>query len=149
MSAATLAGSRISAGVSIAPVAEVTASSVPAVTRLRLTRRGRVVLGTLATVLVAGVLALLATFAAPQASASDTAGAGQEFSYVVVAPGSSLWEIATQLDPSADPRDLVSEIVQLNQLTESGVDVGQPLAVPLRYAGDPQTIPAAELGLTE
>ena len=157
MSATTLTGSRMSATASIAPEAHTfgvsdrflsDSAAAQVRTRLRLTRRGRVVLGALATVLVAGALALLATFVAPQANASDEAGAGQEFSYVVVTPGSSLWEIATQLDPSADPRDLVSEIVQLNQLTESGIDAGQPLAVPLRYADDPRTIPAAELGLS-
>ncbi|UOQ58246.1 LysM peptidoglycan-binding domain-containing protein [Leucobacter allii] len=114
--------------------------------RLRLTRRGRVVLGGLATIAVAGVLALLATFSAPQAVASDAAS-GESFPYVVVQSGSSLWELATALDPAADPRDVVAEIVRLNQLDGSGVDAGQPLAVPLRYAESPVAVSAEELGL--
>ncbi|WP_025133261.1 LysM peptidoglycan-binding domain-containing protein [Leucobacter sp. PH1c] len=146
MSAATLTGSRITAPASVAAERAV---ALAAPTRLRLTRRGRIVLGALATVVVAAALALLATFAAPQASAADPSEGGQEFSYVVVTPGSSLWEVATELDPTADPRDLVAEIVHLNQLVDSGVDAGQPLAVPLRYADSPATIPAAELGLPE
>lgn len=114
--------------------------------KLRLTHRGRVVFGGLATVLVAGLLAFLAAIGAPQAVASDVEG-GQQFHYVVVQPGSSLWELATELDSSADPRDLVAEIVQLNQLDGSGVIAGQPLAVPLRYSDSPVAISADELGL--
>lgn len=114
--------------------------------RLRLTKRGRAVFGTLATILVAGLLAAVAAFAAPQALASNAQG-GQEFQYVVAQQGSSLWSLATELDPQADPRDLVAEIVQLNQLEGSGVDAGQPLAVPLRYSNSPMTASADELGL--
>ena len=115
--------------------------------RLHLTRRGRVVFGALATVAVAGLLALAAAFAAPQASAADVASGGDRFHYVVAQPGTSLWSLATELDPKADPRDVVAEIVQLNQLGGSGVQAGQALAVPMRYADNPITVPAAELGL--
>ena len=121
--------------------------SISVSTRLRLTRRGRVVLGGAATVLVAAVLAVLASFAAPQAIAADAREGGQEFHYVVAQPGASLWTLATELDPEADPRDLVAEIVQLNQLGGSGVEAGQPIAVPLRYSENPVTVSADELGL--
>ncbi len=116
-------------------------------TRLRLTRRGRVVFGALATVFVAGLLAFVATLGAPQALASNTQADGQQFHYVVVQPGASLWSVATELDSSADPRDLVAEIVQLNQLVGSGVEAGQPLAVPLRYSESPAVVSADDLGL--
>lgn len=115
--------------------------------RLRLTRRGGTVFGALATAAVAGVLAFVAAIAAPQAQASDSASDAQQFHYVVVQPGDSLWSVASQLDPSADPRDLVAEIVQLNQLDGSGVQAGQPVAVPLRYADEAGTVSATELGL--
>ncbi|WP_254908834.1 hypothetical protein [Leucobacter sp. 7(1)] len=121
-------------------------AEVPA-TRLRLTRRGRLVFGALATVLVAAALACIATLAAPQALAAGEQSGTQQFHYVVVEPGASLWTVANELDPSVDPRDLVAEIVHLNQLGGSGVDAGQPLAVPLRYSDSPVTISAAELGL--
>ncbi|RGE23816.1 LysM peptidoglycan-binding domain-containing protein [Leucobacter sp. wl10] len=126
--------------------AAVSDASVAGARRLRLTRRGRVVFGGVATVLVAGLLAFLAAIGAPRAIASDS-GSSQQFQYVVVQPGSSLWEVATQLDPSADPRDLVAEIVQLNQLDDSGVVAGQPLAVPMRYAESPVTVPEDQLGI--
>lgn len=113
---------------------------------LRLTRRGRIVFGALATVLVASLLALIAVFSSPSALASD-AQSTDEFSYIVVQPGESLWSVATALDPSMDPRDLVGEIVQLNKLTESGVQAGQPLAVPLRYSDSPIAVSADEVGL--
>lgn len=121
-----------------------------ATTRLRLTRRGRIVFGGFATVLVAVLLALVAVFASPSAQASEANGAGgngAEFSYIVVQPGESLWSVATALDPAVDPRDLVGEIVQLNKLSESGVQAGQPLAVPLRYSDSPIAVSADEVGL--
>ncbi|MFV0432372.1 MAG: LysM peptidoglycan-binding domain-containing protein [Leucobacter sp.] len=134
------------AAVDGAAVATNTAAWGPAHAKLRLTRRGRAVFGALATVLVAGLLGFIASFAAPQATASG-AVSGEHFQYVVVQPGSSLWSVASVLDPEADPRDLVAEIVQLNQLTDSGIDAGQPIAVPLRYSENPATVSADELGL--
>ncbi|MFA5605643.1 MAG: LysM peptidoglycan-binding domain-containing protein [Leucobacter sp.] len=115
--------------------------------RLRLTRRGRIVLGALSTVIVAAALALVAAIAAPQAQASIESAQAQEFHYVIPQPGSSLWTVATELDPAMDPRDLVAEIVRLNQLDGSGVQAGQPVAVPLRYSGSEAVISAEELGL--
>lgn len=112
--------------------------------RLRLTRRGRVVVGVFLTALVAALLAVAATVGATHASASDEAS-GAEFGYIVVSPGESLWSVATALDPTTDPRDIVSEIVSLNQLEGSGVQAGQPLAVPLRYSDQPGVFPASEL----
>ncbi|SDQ38953.1 LysM peptidoglycan-binding domain-containing protein [Leucobacter chromiiresistens] len=113
---------------------------------LRLTRRGRIVLGALATILVAGVLALLASLAAPEAMASGEGPNGEQFEYVVVQPGSSLWSLASDLDPAADPRDLITEIVQLNQLDDSSVQAGEAIAVPLRYSDNPLVVSGDELG---
>lgn len=112
--------------------------------KLRLTRRGRVVLGALATVVIAASLGLFASLMAPQASASNTASA-QEFPYVLVQSGDSLWSIASDLDPNADPRDVVAEIARLNQLPSPGLQVGDAIAVPLRFAGTELTFPASEL----
>lgn len=112
--------------------------------RLRLTRRGRVVFGALGTLLLAGALALAALLGAPQAQASSDAG-GEDFGYVIVTPGASLWSVATEIDPASDPRDLVAEIVRLNQLEDSGVEAGQPLAVPTRYLDAPGVVTASEL----
>lgn len=116
--------------------------------RLRLTRRGRAVFGTLATVVSAALLALAALLGAAQAQAAgETSGA--ELGYVVVQSGDSLWSVAAALDPGADPRDTVAEIVRLNRLDGSGVQSGQPIAVPLRFASAAGVVSAAELGLSE
>ncbi|NLA66350.1 MAG: LysM peptidoglycan-binding domain-containing protein [Leucobacter sp.] len=115
-------------------------------TRLRLTRRGRVVFGSLIAVFVTAVFAVTAMFGGAQAVASDEA-VTTDFGYVVVQPGDSLWQLAGNIDPSVDPRDLVAEIVRLNSLGGSGVQAGQPIAVPLRYADAPGVMSAAELGL--
>lgn len=130
---------------SVAPAGQSTSSGQRV--RFRLTRRGRIVVGTLITLAVSALLAAAAVFAAPQALASADEGEGQGFSYVIVAPGASLWEVAAEIDSSVDPRDLVAEIVRLNQFEDSGVQAGQPVAVPLRYSDHQDVIPASELGL--
>lgn len=115
-------------------------------TRLRLTRRGRAVFGALGTALVVAALAFVALFTSTQAVASSETG-GAEFGYVIVQPGASLWQVAEEIDPNTDPRDLVAEIVRLNQLDDSGVQAGQPIAVPLRYSEAAGVVSASELGL--
>lgn len=120
---------------------EYTSAAAP----LRLTRRGRVVCGALVTMLVAGLLAFVAAMAAPEAQASNSAAGEQQFNYIIAEPGASLWSLASELDPSADPRDLVAEIIQLNQLEDSGVQAGQPVAVPLRYSDSGDVFSADEL----
>ncbi len=123
-----------------------TQAHVGAPTRLRLTRRGRAVFGALGTLLVVGALATVALFTGTQAVASAEPGSA-DFGYVIVQPGDTLWEVASELDPGADPRDLVAEIVRLNQLQGSSLQAGEPLALPLRYAGAPGVVSASELGL--
>lgn len=123
-------------------VARETAATRPV--KLRLTRRGRIVVGGFLTVITAALLALLATFSAPGAIASNEHTA-DDFGYVVIEPGDSLWTIATQLDPESDPRDLIAEIVRLNQLEGSGVVAGELLAVPLEYREAPGVVGAADL----
>ncbi|MGK0715519.1 hypothetical protein [Leucobacter sp. W1153] len=113
---------------------------------MRLTRRGRVVFGVLFAAIMTGLIASAAIFGATQAVATSEEGSA-EFGYVIVQPGGSLWNVAAALDPSADPRDVVAEIVRLNQLGGSGVQAGQPLAVPLRYSEADGVVSAAELGI--
>ena len=115
-------------------------------TRLRLTRRGRAVSGMLFALVVLAVLAVVAVFGSSQAVASAEVG-DADFGYVVVQPGGSLWDVASEIDPSVDPRDLVAEIVRLNNLEGSGVQAGQPIALPLRYADVEGAVSAEELGI--
>ena len=99
--------------------------------RLRLTRRGRAVLTTLAAVPV--VLAtLLGVLNSGQASAGNTAS-HVHFQYVTVEPGSSLWQIAEIEAPKSDPSQFVQDVVTLNNLQTSVVQPGQRIAIPPQY----------------
>ena len=101
--------------------------------RLRLTPRGRAVFGTLAALPVVAI-ALFLGLGAPgaQASGSPTTGT-TTFEYVSVAPGQSLWQLAEQLAPQADPSEVVADILALNNLSSGVVQPGQKLAVPAEY----------------
>jgi hypothetical protein len=101
-------------------------------TRLRLTRRGRVVLTTLAAIPLLVVVALFALNGG-QASAGDTA-ADVHFQTVTIEPGETLWQLAEQTAPNADPRDFVQDVVSLNALDGSGVQAGEQIAIPAKYA---------------
>lgn len=102
---------------------------------LRLTRRGRLVLTTmtaLAALALVGVLGLLAQAALDAAPAGGAAGPTATTT-ITVEPGETMWGIATQLTPNADPRATVDEIARLNDLSRAGdLRVGQRLIVPVQ-----------------
>ena len=100
--------------------------------RLRLTRRGRIVLIGLPLVLLAAVILSLAGLLNSPAKAADSAS-GLTVTptvSVTVQPGESLWAIAGKVDPGRDPRDVIADIVQLNDLQAGKVMPGQQLFVP-------------------
>jgi LysM repeat protein len=100
--------------------------------RLRLTRRGRIVLIGLPLVLLAAFILSLAGFLNAPAKAADSAS-GLSVTpavSVTVQPGESLWAIAGKVDPDRDPRDVIADIVQLNDLQAGKVMPGQQLFVP-------------------
>jgi LysM domain len=99
---------------------------------LRLTRRGRIVLIGIPLVLLAALLLSLAGFFNAPAKASESAAdlATTPTVTVTVQPGESLWGIAASVAPERDPRDVVADIVQLNNLPAGGVFPGQQLFVP-------------------
>lgn len=102
------------------------------VPRLRITRRGRAVLGTLLVVPVALALALLALGGTPAQAGSTVSTASYE--HITVVAGESLWDLAAWVAPAADPRDVVADFVALNQLATTEVQPGQRLAIPAQYA---------------
>jgi hypothetical protein len=110
----------------------VTEAAVAPRTRLRITRRGRIVL----TALVAAPLALGAGLVALNGGAAVASkdASGAAFEYVTVSSGQSLWDLAEEIAPSADPRDVIASVVDLNRLPTSDVAAGQQLAVPAEYA---------------
>lgn len=116
---------------SFRPKARAKRASAPAA-HLRLTRRGRVVLTSLAAIpLVIGALA----FAINGGNAVATGQvASTSFDYVTVEPGQSLWQVAERVAPSADLRDVVADIVHLNQLESTNLQPGQKIAIPARYS---------------
>ncbi|WP_394551670.1 LysM peptidoglycan-binding domain-containing protein [Agromyces sp. MMS24-JH15] len=102
----------------------------PARTRLRLTRRGRVVFT------VAGALPLIALVfglvlgAGPAAAGNGASSAREQFTIVTVGPDDTLWELASELAPTRDPRDVIIQILRLNGLESSVIEPGQQLALP-------------------
>lgn len=100
--------------------------------RLRLTRRGRIVLIGLPLVLLAAlILSLAGLLNAPAKAADNASGLTVTPAVsVTVQPGESLWAIAGRVDPDRDPRDVIADIVQLNDLQAGKVMPGQQLFVP-------------------
>jgi LysM repeat protein len=103
-------------------------SSSPSSSRLRITRRGRVVLAVVTAAVVAAVVGAV-LLVGGEAVASQ-AGDPTDLAYVQVESGQSLWQIAEDVAPERDPRDVVSEIVRLNGLPGADVQAGQQLAIP-------------------
>ena len=101
---------------------------------LRLTRRGKVVLIGIPLVLLAALLLSLAGFFNSPAKASDSAAdlSVTPTVTVTVQPGESLWGIAADLAPERDARDVVADIVQLNNLSAGKILPGQQLFIPTR-----------------
>ncbi len=104
----------------------------PARARLRLTARGRAVLLVLA---AAPVAAWLLMAQLNGGAASGTHDAGAAVPVVAVHAGESLWSIAEQVAPNADPRDVIDAIVAYNHLPSVDVYAGEQLGIPAPYAG--------------
>ncbi|WP_044571789.1 LysM peptidoglycan-binding domain-containing protein [Arthrobacter alpinus] len=108
-------------------------------TGISLTRRGRLVLLGIPAILTTAVMVfaalaiVLGSIASPaQASVEHVAVDMAEYAATVtVLQGDSLWSIAAASNPKRDVRDVVSEIVALNELGSGVVHAGQRLFVPL------------------
>lgn len=100
----------------------------------RLNRRGRLVFhGLPLLALVAVVTLALAVFsstALSPATASDERAAA-ELETVTVGYGDSLWQIAQEVAPEADPQETIQTIADLNNLDSSELSTGQSLYVPV------------------
>jgi len=91
--------------------------------RVRLTRRGRVVVLTLLLV-IAGLGVTLA------ASASRAAAPAGPAPTTVVRPGDTLWSVAERHVPATDPFRAIEEIRRLNGLPDYTIHPGQTLTLP-------------------
>ncbi|GAA0615118.1 LysM peptidoglycan-binding domain-containing protein [Kribbella sandramycini] len=96
---------------------------------LRLTRRGRALVGVLSVLVFGSAILVLGLRIA------GVLESGPDFSHSVsvqVAPGDSLWSIAQETNPGADAAAVVEKIAELNQLTGAAdVIPGQTLQVPI------------------
>ena len=102
--------------------------------RIRLTRRGRVVFTSLAAAPFIGVAAWIGINAMPAVATSSSSSV--VFEYATVESGQSLWQLAASIAPESDPRDVVADVMRLNQLDSSTVSPGQRLAIPEQYAAN-------------
>lgn len=100
----------------------------PANQPIRLTRRGRRVVAFLALIPIVIAFLLIGMRDAQATDGSNTAVTQT----VVVKPGQSLWDIAVAISPSADPRETIWMIQQLNDMKTGEVQAGQALIVPVR-----------------
>ncbi|WP_040163545.1 LysM peptidoglycan-binding domain-containing protein [Microbacterium gorillae] len=109
-------------------------AATPAVpTRLRMTVRGRRVLAVLASLPIVALIAFGALSGGNAMASSEHGAPADTFQTVTVLPGDSLWGIATEIAPDADPRDVVADIISLNALGTSDLRAGQTLAIPTAY----------------
>lgn len=94
---------------------------------VRLTRRGRLVVLALG-LLVALVVGLVL---AAGSVATEEPGTPEATRVVVVGPGDTLWDLASDLAVDGDVRAVMEEITRLNALDSQMVSLGQELRVPL------------------
>ncbi|GAA3288888.1 LysM peptidoglycan-binding domain-containing protein [Arthrobacter citreus] len=115
----------------IAPAPAPVDTSAPAA-RLHLTRRGRLVfIGVPLMLTAAAALTVLGFFTAPAVASSG----GPEVTrtlQVSVSPGESLWGLAEEFAPERDPRDVVADIIELNNLADERVPAGVQLFIPIQ-----------------
>lgn len=94
---------------------------------VRLTRRGRLVVFLVSLVLVFGTAFMVLGGASV---ATDEAGTPEPTTIVMVGAGETLWDIAADLAPSGDTRDMMNRIERLNALDSGMLLAGQRLRVP-------------------
>jgi hypothetical protein len=100
--------------------------------RLHLTRRGRAVFTALAAIpVVVGVMIV----ALNGGGATATSSSG-ELELVTLQAGQSLWQLAEEIAPENDPRDVVSDIIAVNDLRSGSVQAGQRIALPAEYSAE-------------
>jgi len=120
MSAFSISQSSVNQGFSINP-------------SVRLNRRGRFA----RTLVVLSLAIVVASVAGGEAGANTASGTSGEvatsarFITVTVAPGDTLWSLASRLSEGANTHAFVAEIIEINSLSSVDVSTGQHLRIPL------------------
>ena len=97
---------------------------------LRLTRRGRLVAFS-ASVAALGAIVIGAGQVAGASGSMSEASKSPAPQVVVVQAGETLWGIAREVAPGSDPRGVVRQIRQMNDLGTTPVVPGQSIVVPI------------------
>ena len=100
---------------------------------LRLTKRGRAVFTTLAALPLV-VAAFLYAINGGNATATMDEAPAQSYEYVTIVAGQSLGEVGGDIAPTADPRDVVADILSFNGMSSAELFPGQRLALPPQYS---------------
>lgn len=97
---------------------------------MRLTRRGRLVAFS-ASVVALGAIVIGAGQVAGASGSDSQASNSPAEQVVVVQTGETLWGIAREVAPGSDPRGVVRQIRQMNDLGTVPVVPGQSIVVPV------------------
>jgi LysM repeat protein len=103
------------------------AGAVVSIHRVRLTRRGRLVVS------VSGLfLALVAAFGTGgDSAASESSGRAAPTRVIMVEPGDTLWATSADIADDGEVRTTIAEIQRLNGLDTPDVRAGQRIRVPV------------------
>jgi hypothetical protein len=96
---------------------------------LRMTKRGRAVLLTL----VATPLVLVALAFGINAGGATATNSSTPLAKVTVVGGETLWGVAQQIAPHADPRDVIADLESVNRLSSANIYPGEQLLIPAQY----------------
>ena len=97
---------------------------------LRMTKRGRTVLLTI----VATPVVVLALVLGINAGGATATSSSTPLAKVTVVSGESLWSLAKQIAPNADPRDVIADIISVNRLGSADIYPGEHLSIPAQYS---------------
>jgi LysM repeat protein len=81
---------------------------------------------------VAGIWVAAATGARADNQGVPASAVYRSMTPVVVQPGQTLWSIALRAEPTADPRVVISQIMEINALSSDVVAPGEHLWLPKR-----------------
>jgi transposase len=111
----------------VRPVARAVAQQVRPVRRVRVTRRGRLVLVAASALL----LLLVISFGRTGSQAATATGTGPTLQQTTVQQGETLWAVAQRIAPKNDPREVIAQIRRINHLHSSVLRTGQQLLLPV------------------
>lgn len=74
------------------------------------------------------VFGFVSTAAANNPGAASSSAA--DFEYITIESGQTLWDLAEQVAPDANPQEWMQDVVNLNGLTSTDLKPGQRIALP-------------------